>query len=75
MIMNKDELYISLNDIQKSIDDLISYNEYVENELYNSFKINDKIVQEERYTNFVNDIYNIKQELINDIINNIYDNS
>ena len=66
------ELYVDLIDVKDSIQDLVSYNNYVETELKDNFEISDKIVEANNYEEYLNKVIDTKEVLVSEIIPDVY---
>lgn len=62
------ELYIDLTDIKTLLVDLKDYNKYVKSEIKTNFKIDNNMVEKERFNNYRDSIKNAKEVLTNEII-------
>ena len=65
---NMRELYIDLTDIKTLLIDLKEYNKYVKSEIKTNFKIDNNMVEKEKFNNYRDSIKNVKEVLTNEII-------
>lgn len=73
--MNNDDyrvLYIKINNIRNSFNDLLEYNSFILSELKENFKLDKEIIENNKLTNYCNNIKEIETEISNTIIPDIY---